>query len=120
KPTADLAEVCDAQRAPLQSTAIAEHFFPWRGGRAVECAGLENRKTERSREFESHPLRHLRPRQQDMFMRTLKHGQAEISARDRGNAAESRGDPRPRSVLESRQPFRKAPCRSYRSRFGRR
>ena len=29
----------------------------WRGGRAVDCAGLENRKAERSREFESHPLR---------------------------------------------------------------
>jgi hypothetical protein len=31
----------------------------WRGGRAVDRAGLENRKAERSREFESHPLRHL-------------------------------------------------------------
>ena len=30
---------------------------PWRGGRAVDRAGLENRKAERSREFESHPLR---------------------------------------------------------------
>ncbi len=29
----------------------------WRGGRAVDCAGLENRKAERPREFESHPLR---------------------------------------------------------------
>ncbi len=29
----------------------------WRGGRAVDRAGLENRKAERSREFESHPLR---------------------------------------------------------------
>jgi hypothetical protein len=28
-----------------------------RGGRAVDCAGLENRKAERPREFESHPLR---------------------------------------------------------------
>src|SRR3954452_19350051 len=28
-----------------------------RGGRAVDCAGLENRKAERAREFESHPLR---------------------------------------------------------------
>ena len=56
-----------AHRAPLQfpwrlikSSAMA-HFsrpkFSRRGGRAVECAGLENRKTERSREFESHPLR---------------------------------------------------------------
>lgn len=32
---------------------------PGRGGRAVDCAGLENRKAERPREFESHPLRHL-------------------------------------------------------------
>jgi hypothetical protein len=31
----------------------------WRGGRAVDRAGLENRKAERSREFESHPLRFL-------------------------------------------------------------
>src|ERR1044072_1944211 len=31
-----------------------------RGGRAVDRAGLENRKAERSREFESHPLRSLR------------------------------------------------------------
>src|SRR5262245_55728243 len=30
-----------------------------RGGRAVDCAGLENRKAERPREFESHPLRRL-------------------------------------------------------------
>jgi hypothetical protein len=29
----------------------------WRGGRAVDCAGLENRKAARPREFESHPLR---------------------------------------------------------------
>ena len=28
-----------------------------RGGRAVDRAGLENRKAERPREFESHPLR---------------------------------------------------------------
>jgi hypothetical protein len=31
-----------------------------RGGRAVDRAGLENRKAERPREFESHPLRLLR------------------------------------------------------------
>lgn len=30
-----------------------------RGGRAVDRTGLENRRAERSREFESHPLRHL-------------------------------------------------------------
>jgi hypothetical protein len=32
-------------------------IFNWRGGRAVDRAGLENRKAERPREFESHPLR---------------------------------------------------------------
>ena len=31
--------------------------IPRRGGRAVDRAGLENRKAERPREFESHPLR---------------------------------------------------------------
>src|SRR4030095_12640841 len=30
-----------------------------RGGSAVDCAGLENRKAARPREFESHPLRVL-------------------------------------------------------------
>src|SRR5437773_10053381 len=35
------------------------HFCRRRGGRAVNCAGLENRKAERPREFESHPLRVL-------------------------------------------------------------
>src|SRR5947199_3847232 len=33
---------------------------PRRGGRAVDRAGLENRKAERPREFESHPLRHAK------------------------------------------------------------
>src|SRR5437867_13147291 len=38
---------------------ITDHWSPFsrRGGRAVDCAGLENRKAERPREFESHPLR---------------------------------------------------------------
>ena len=43
----------------------------WRGGRAVDCAGLENRKAERSREFESHPLRsasHLALRRTQMLV----------------------------------------------------
>jgi hypothetical protein len=35
---------------------IKGQFFR-RGGRAVDRAGLENRKAERPREFESHPLR---------------------------------------------------------------
>src|SRR5437764_3232924 len=40
---------------------ITDHWSPFsrRGGRSVDCAGLENRKAERPREFESHPLRHL-------------------------------------------------------------
>src|SRR5438552_13079938 len=47
--------------SPTNDRLITRHaslitFFR-RGGRAVECAGLENRKTARSREFESHPLR---------------------------------------------------------------
>jgi hypothetical protein len=37
-------------------TLLAIEIF-WRGGRAVDCAGLENRKAKRPREFESHPLR---------------------------------------------------------------
>ena len=38
---------------------VTNHWrlFFGRGGRAVDCAGLENRKAERPREFESHPLR---------------------------------------------------------------
>src|SRR4029453_3342556 len=40
---------------------ITDHLSPVfrRGGRAVDRAGLENRKAERPREFESHPLRPL-------------------------------------------------------------
>ena len=38
---------------------ITDHQFFRRGGRAVDRAGLENRKAERPREFESHPLRHF-------------------------------------------------------------
>lgn len=34
-----------------------------RGGRVVYCAGLENRRAERLRGFESHPLRTLQSRQ---------------------------------------------------------
>jgi hypothetical protein len=50
-------------RAILSVTAIlaTDYSSPItsfrRGGRAVDRAGLENRKAERSREFESHPLR---------------------------------------------------------------
>ena len=40
-------------------TLFADCIFLRRGGRAVDRAGLENRKAERPREFESHPLRTL-------------------------------------------------------------
>ena len=39
------------------SSRITDHQFARRGGRAVDCTGLENRQAERPREFESHPLR---------------------------------------------------------------
>jgi hypothetical protein len=41
------------------SNEFANRRLARRGGRAVDCAGLENRKAERPREFESHPLRSL-------------------------------------------------------------
>jgi hypothetical protein len=41
---------------PSDGTLLAT-LAHWRGGRAVDRAGLENRKAERPREFESHPLR---------------------------------------------------------------
>ena len=31
----------------------------WRGDRAAECTGLENRRSESYREFESHRFRHF-------------------------------------------------------------
>src|SRR5438128_9074045 len=46
---------CRSGRAPQAGVNAAG--YSWRGGRAVDCAGLENRKAERPREFESHPLR---------------------------------------------------------------
>src|SRR5947208_9675362 len=52
------------RRANFQVPAILAHQSPiislGRGGRAVDRAGLENRKAERPREFESHPLRALK------------------------------------------------------------
>ena len=44
-----------------------------RGGRAVDRAGLENRKAERSREFESHPLRALVERRRQSDCITVSH-----------------------------------------------
>jgi hypothetical protein len=53
--------------------------FRRRGGRAVDRAGLENRKAERSREFESHPLRHFLG---TCASRTKKHNISAISGRN--------------------------------------
>ena len=41
-------------------TATEDFSTLWRGGRAVECTGLENQQgLVALRGFESHPLRHL-------------------------------------------------------------
>jgi hypothetical protein len=49
-----------AELSPLTAAGVkAAGDSAWRGGRAVDRAGLENRKAERPREFESHPLRHV-------------------------------------------------------------
>jgi hypothetical protein len=48
---------CCYNRHQSLITSHRSVFFSWRGGRAVDRAGLENRKAERPREFESHPLR---------------------------------------------------------------
>ena len=39
------------------ATSVNPVFFYWRDGRVVECTGLENRRTERYRGFESLSLR---------------------------------------------------------------
>ena len=44
-----------------------------RGGRAVDRAGLENRKAERPREFESHPLRFHRAEDGERQMHNVSH-----------------------------------------------
>ncbi len=43
----------------LSHIKYKNHSRMWRGGRAVECTGLENRQAFGSREFESHPLRQI-------------------------------------------------------------
>src|SRR2546423_13532191 len=50
---------CCYSTAPVHRSRITNHLITIsrRGGRAVDRAGLENRKAERPREFESHPLR---------------------------------------------------------------
>src|SRR6266480_1772409 len=47
------------RRSESAATVCRSPKFFRRGGRAVDRAGLENRKAERPREFESHPLRRL-------------------------------------------------------------
>ena len=46
---------------PLHHQTRRDHILvenkPWRGGRVVDCTGLENRRTERYRGFESLSLR---------------------------------------------------------------
>jgi hypothetical protein len=37
--------------------AVVDRLQPWRGGRVVDGSGLENRRAERHRGFESHLLR---------------------------------------------------------------
>jgi hypothetical protein len=39
--------------------AVVDRLQPWRGGRVVDGSGLENRRAERHRGFESHLLRFL-------------------------------------------------------------
>ena len=54
--------VCSSTRCflPLASVARERYFAATRrGGRAVYCTGLENRRGESLRGFESHPLRHF-------------------------------------------------------------
>ena len=43
-----------------EETTILLKLKPWRGGRVVDCTGLENRRTERYRGFESLSLRRKR------------------------------------------------------------
>ena len=44
-----------------EETTILLKLKPWRGGRVVDCTGLENRRTERYRGFESLSLRRNKP-----------------------------------------------------------
>ena len=43
-------------RRPLRFPHLAQ-VLAWRGGRVVDGSGLENRRSESFRGFESHPLR---------------------------------------------------------------
>ena len=52
-----------ALTAPLAHSPTGAKIAPlnssWRGGRVVDGSGLENRQSESSRGFESHPLRQI-------------------------------------------------------------
>ena len=41
----------------MDGQPIMDWLLPWRGGRVVDGSGLENRRAERHRGFESHLLR---------------------------------------------------------------
>ena len=41
----------------MDKQLIVDWLWPWRGGRVVDGSGLENRRAERHRGFESHLLR---------------------------------------------------------------
>ena len=49
--------LCIVKQKQHRLTDIQKH---WRGGRVVDCTGLENRRTERYRGFESLSLRKKR------------------------------------------------------------
>src|SRR5437899_12773396 len=65
---------------PSSDGTILATEFLGRGGRAVECAGLENRKAERPREFESDPLRS----EPDWPLRLAGRDSAGLKSRDCG------------------------------------
>jgi integrase len=58
-PPTDIGREITGKQADLTVPAGSDRVpaTAWRGGRAAECAGFENRLTERLREFESPPLR---------------------------------------------------------------
>ena len=49
--------LCIVKQKQHRLTDLQKH---WRGGRVVDCTGLENRRTERYRGFESLSLRKKR------------------------------------------------------------
>ncbi len=44
----------------LELKLLVKYVLLRTGGRVVDCTGLENRRAERLREFESHPVRSMR------------------------------------------------------------